>query len=89
MPTDLDYASEITVEPRVSDDYASAPVYEGEVSVLINYSFIENAYDDEVDWSAKINGGEYLFPATYTQNSDPVIDIGPEPAPEGEAQPAA
>ena len=31
MPTDLDYASEITVEPRVSDDYASAPVYEGEV----------------------------------------------------------
>lgn len=31
LPTDLDYASEITVEPRVSDDYASAPVYEGEV----------------------------------------------------------
>ena len=67
----------------------NSTVYEGEVSVLINYSFIENAYDDEVDWSAKINGGEYLFPATYTQNSGPVIDIGPEPAPEGEAQPAA
>lgn len=31
LPTDLDYASEITVEPRVSDDYASAPGYEGEV----------------------------------------------------------
>lgn len=67
----------------------NSTVYEGEVSVLINYSFIGNAYDDEVDWSAKINGGEYLFPATYTQNSGPVIDIGPEPAPEGEAQPAA
>ena len=31
LPNELDYASEITVEPRVSKDYASAPVYEGDV----------------------------------------------------------
>ncbi len=31
LPKDFDYASDITVEPRVSEDYATAPIHEGDV----------------------------------------------------------
>lgn len=30
LPINFDYSEEITIEPRVSEDYATAPVYEGE-----------------------------------------------------------
>ncbi len=29
LPKNLDYTKEITIEPRVSEDYATAPIYEG------------------------------------------------------------
>ena len=31
LPKDFDYAADISIEPRVNDDYATAPIYEGDV----------------------------------------------------------
>lgn len=39
LPKDLDFAADISTEPRVSEDYATAPVKEGEVfgEVVVKY----------------------------------------------------